>query len=88
MIRADKTMHDDIAQAVEDSLIATLRRSITNLILSPILPCKHYRIGDIEDANILIQSSLWLTVPLGQLGSHDQVTYLYDRRAWDDNQLA
>ena len=46
----------------------------------------NYRIGDIEDANVLIQNSLWLSVPIGQLGDHSQVANLQDRTQWAPNQ--
>ena len=46
-----------------------------------------YLIGDIEDANVLIQNSLWLSVPIGQLEHHQQVTDLQDRRKWAANQI-
>ena len=46
-----------------------------------------YRVGDIEDANVLIQNSLWLSVPLSQLHHHQQVVTLQDRRTWAQNQI-
>jgi chromosome partitioning protein len=87
MIQADRTMHGRIVSAIEDDLAAPLRKAITNY--APIaqgLP-KHYRIGDIEDANVLIQNSLWLNVPLGDLDKHEQVVTLRDRRKWAENQV-
>ena len=36
----------------------------------------NYRIGDIEDANVLIQNSLWLSVPIGQLGDQQSSSKL------------
>jgi hypothetical protein len=51
------------------------------------MPHGSYRIGDIEDANVLIQNSLWLNVPIGQLEDHQQVTSLQDRQRWADNQI-
>jgi hypothetical protein len=46
-----------------------------------------YRIGDIEDANVLIQNSLWLNVPIGYLDTHQQVISLQDRAQWAENQI-
>ncbi|MCC8469832.1 transcriptional regulator, partial [Xanthomonas phaseoli] len=46
----------------------------------------NFRVGDIEDANVLIQNSIWLSVPLGELEQHNQVASLRDRRGWNDNQ--
>jgi chromosome partitioning protein len=48
---------------------------------------KNFRIGDIEDANVLIQNSLWLNVPLSDLDQHTQVISLRDRTGWADNQI-
>ena len=87
MIQADQTMHDRVAKAIQDDLVTNLRNSIKNF--DPVarsLP-QNYRVGDIEDANVLIQNSLWLSVPLGQLSSYDQVISLQDRRRWAANQI-
>jgi chromosome partitioning protein len=87
MIQADRTMHSRIVSAVEEDLVLSLQTSITNY--NPIahgLP-DHYRIGDIEDANVLIQNSLWLNVPLSDLDKHEQVVSLRDRSKWAENQI-
>jgi len=87
MIQADRTMHDRVSTAIADDLVAALRKTITRY--DPVaagLPEK-YQVGDIEDANVLIQNSLWLSAPLGDLDQHEQVVTLRDRRKWADNQL-
>ena len=87
IVRADQTMHDHVVEAIEDDLVGTLRNQISEYDpVSSSLP-QDYRIGDMEDANVLIQNSLWLNVPLGDLDQHDQVTDLRDRASWADNQL-
>jgi chromosome partitioning protein len=86
MHKADSTMHERITGAVSNDLVLHLRQNITNY--APIaegLP-ENFRIGDIEDANTLIQNSLWLNVPLGQLNQHSQVISLQDRSNWRSNQ--
>ena len=87
MIQADRTMHNRVAQAIQDDLIANLRKQIS--LFEPVAPtlAGSYQIGDIEDANVLIQNSLWLNVPLGQLGGYEQVVSLQDRRKWAWNQV-
>ena len=87
MIQADRTMHDRVSQAIQDDLVAKLQRDITSF--QPIAPGLggDYRIGDIEDANVLIQNSLWLNVPIGQLDNYEQVVSLQDRRKWAYNQI-
>jgi len=87
MVQADRTMHDRVVSAITDDLVASLQKRITNY--DPIatgLPA-NYRVGDIEDANVLIQNSLWLNVPLGDLDQHEQVVSLRDRAKWAENQL-
>lgn len=88
MIKADKTMHDHVESAIKEKLADSLVSKI-NGIYDPVargLP-KNYRIGDIEDANVLIQNSLWLNVPLGKLDEHRQLDDLQDRGPWSRNQL-
>lgn len=87
LIQADQTMHDHVSSAINDKLVAVLSREIKNY--SPIASRAepNYRIGDIEDANVLIQNSLWLNVPLGDLDRHEQVVSLRDRKKWADNQV-
>lgn len=87
MIQADKTMHDHVAQAIDDKLVSVLKGEIVgyNPIATNAKP--NYRIGDIEDANVLIQNSLWLNVPLGDLDKHEQVVSLRDRKKWAENQV-
>ncbi|MDC6179150.1 ParA family protein [Ralstonia solanacearum] len=87
MIQADRTMHERVEKAIQDDLVAKLQSSTTRY--NPVatgLPA-NYRVGDIEDANVLIQNSLWLNVPLGDLDQHDQVVSLRDRAKWAENQI-
>ncbi|NES22919.1 MAG: AAA family ATPase [Symploca sp. SIO3E6] len=87
MVRADSTMHNRISAAIEEDLVATLNKKIQHFIPVTNKNINNFRIGDIEDANVLIQNSLWLSVPLSQLNSHQQVASLQDRRQWAKNQL-
>jgi cellulose biosynthesis protein BcsQ len=87
MIQADQTMHDRVVTAVADDLVAVLNNSIKRY--QPVannLPA-NFRIADIEDANVLIQNSLWLNVPLSDLDQHEQVISLRDRAKWAENQV-
>ena len=86
MVQADKTMHERVVEAVREDLVDRLRQKIQNFVpVAPSLP-EDYRIGDIEDANVLVQNSLWLSVPLARLGAHRQVASLQDRTQWAPNQ--
>jgi chromosome partitioning protein len=88
MLQADQTMHDHVAGAINEKLVKVLTEQISKYY-APIAACAqvNYIIGDIEDANVLIQNSLWLNVPLGNLNKHEQVVSLRDRKKWADNQV-
>jgi chromosome partitioning protein len=88
MMQADQTMHDRVVKAVTEELVRNLEKEVGGF--PPIaagLKGTSYRIGDIEDLNVLIQNSLWLNVPVGYLDEHEQVTILRDRLKWADNQI-
>jgi len=87
MVQADRTMHGRLVTAVKDDLVARLTTDITEYSPVASIRAPDFRVGDIEDANVLIQNSLWLSVPLGQLDHHQQVVTLQDRRRWAHNQV-
>lgn len=87
MIQADETMHQKIVAAVNEDLCKTLKEKITDYEPVAKIEIEMLRVGDIEDANVLAQNSLWLNVPLGQLGNYEQVVSLQDRRQWSGNQV-
>jgi chromosome partitioning protein len=87
MIRADQTMHNRITQAIKKDLAGSIQSKVTTFLpIAAGLP-EDFQIGDIEDANVLIQNSLWLNVPLGHLDSFEQVISLQDRSKWAPNQI-
>ena len=86
MVRADATMHERVSQAISSDLVEILNRDITGYVPVAQSLDGNWRIGDIEDANVLIQNSLWLNVPLGRLGDYQQVTSLQERSQWAPNQ--
>jgi cellulose biosynthesis protein BcsQ len=87
MIQADQTMHDHVSEAISNNLVSVLQRDIHAYNPIAVRAKPNYRMGDIEDANVLIQNSLWLNVPLGDLDRHEQVVSLRDRKKWADNQV-
>jgi chromosome partitioning protein len=87
MIQADETMHTKISEAVDRELCKPLMEKISEYNSVATINTLNRRIGDIEDANVLIQNSLWLNVPLGELGGFEQVVSLQDRRRWSGNQV-
>lgn len=86
MVQADKTMHDRIVRAINEDLVASLKKNISGYDAICRHPAKDFRVGDIEDANVLIQNSIWLSVPLAELAKHEQVVSLQDKRRWAENQ--
>lgn len=44
-------------------------------------------IGDIEDMNVLIQNSIWQSIPVGQLENVRPLQKLRDRGTWANNQI-
>lgn len=87
MVQADRTMHSRLSEAVMNKLVAPLRSKISNYEAVGNISTTSAEIGDIEDANVLIQNSLWLNVPLINLGSEQQVVDLQNRRVWAQNQI-
>lgn len=87
MHQADQTLHDRMVEAIQNDLVGALTTKISNY--SPIADFDNRptRIGDIEDANVLMQNSLWLNAPLATLENEEQVVYLRDRQAWAENQV-
>lgn len=86
MVQADQTLHDRIVRAIVDDLVEPLRVGVGPHSVAGNLP-SDFRVGDVEDANVLVQNSLWQNVPVGQLHTVQQVKSLQDRRAWADNQI-
>lgn len=88
VVRADATMEKRIVDAVQTDLV-------NKLVAEKLVAAKaieesgesKYKVGGIEDANVLIQNSIWQSVPLGMLDQVQQVTDLYDRIQWAPNQL-
>ena len=88
MVRADATMHERVRQAIKSDLVEKLNDQISSYAPVTASLGDDWQIGDIEDANVLIQNSLWLSVPLGRLGEHQQVLSLQERSQWAPNQRA
>jgi hypothetical protein len=86
MMQADQTMHDRVVEAIRDDLVKRVSAISEFAAVADNIPAE-YRIGDIEDLNVLVQNSLWLHVPVGYLDAHEQVKSLRDRAKWADNQV-
>ncbi|MCD2425500.1 AAA family ATPase [Niabella pedocola] len=87
MMQADETFHTSLQQAIDNDLVQKLNSEITSYSPTAAGIQSVNKIGDIEDANVLIQNSLWLNVPLGQLHNFRQVKSLNNRTNWAQNQV-
>jgi chromosome partitioning protein len=87
MVRADRTFHERIQSAITNDLVNILNARITRY--HPVSNAFNgdFQIGATEDANVLIQNSLWQNVPISQLDQFQQVTTLQDRINWASNQI-
>jgi len=85
MVQADKAYHDRLKSAMKDKLVSALKKGITTY--EPLATnLMDSAMGEVDDANILIQNSFWLNVPIGQLAHHKQVRDLNDKGSWAGNQ--
>jgi len=87
MMQADETFHISLQTAIDNDLVQKLKTSISSYPPIAANIGASNKIGDIEDANVLIQNSLWQNVPLGQLHNFQQVKSLNNRTNWAQNQL-
>lgn len=87
MMQADETFHSELQNAIDNDLVQKLTNQITGYDAVAQEVKTANKIGDIEDANVLIQNSLWLNVPIGQLDNFQQVRSLNNRVQWAQNQL-
>ncbi len=86
MVQADKTMHDKIYEAVQNKLCQPLKNEISTYVPVANINTQYLKIGDIEDANVLIQNSLHHNAPLGKLELFRPLQDLQDRRDWSPSQ--
>ena len=79
-VRADSIHHDKIAESIDNSLVARLNGNVCPNLTN------RYRVGKIEDMNVLAQNSIWQNVPVSQLGRFRPVKTLQDKGSWASNQ--
>ncbi|WP_281408307.1 ParA family protein [Methylobacterium sp. WL6] len=87
MLRADKAHYENINEAIEN-LSESLQKTIKDY--NPVMEYTDddFNIGQVEDMNVLIQNSLWQSVPASKLAAHKQVKDLTgDRAAWSASQI-
>ncbi|WP_207287378.1 hypothetical protein, partial [Desulfovibrio legallii] len=78
-VRAD-SIHKDHIQTQIDA------RFINNPKIEKASNLTDSFIGDIEDMNVLVQNSIWQSVPVSQLGNFRPLKNLQDKGNWASNQ--
>jgi cellulose biosynthesis protein BcsQ len=87
MLRADKAHYDNIA-AANQRLAVDLALNLKSYPAVASVISADYNIGKVEDMNVLIQNSLWQSVPVSKLESYGQVQDLTgNKQKWSENQL-
>lgn len=86
MLRADQAHYENIADA--NVRLASALKGIKSYSAVHGNAAKKYNIGSVEDMNVLIQNSLWQSIPASKLDQHQQVKNLSgDKQKWSAAQL-
>lgn len=88
VVKADQVHQAQIIDAVRDKLVGSMAKESTNLGYDPIahnLPAD-LCVGKTEDMNVLIQNSIWQSVPVGRLDKVQAMKSLTDKGAWSPEQ--
>jgi cellulose biosynthesis protein BcsQ len=87
MLRGDRAHEKNIQNGI-DKLVKSLRDQIKDYDPVVVGGPPEYRLGGVEDMNVLVQNSLWQSVPASQLGKFQQVKDLTGGKAgWSEAQL-
>eukprot|EP01012_Entosiphon_sulcatum_P012834 TRINITY_DN18134_c0_g1_i2.p1 TRINITY_DN18134_c0_g1~~TRINITY_DN18134_c0_g1_i2.p1 ORF type:complete len:345 (+),score=17.48 TRINITY_DN18134_c0_g1_i2:145-1179(+) len=87
MLRADHAHYQNIKNA-NNKLALDLIKNVKKYSAVAGLTNSDYNIGQVEDMNVLIQNSLWQSIPASKLDQHQQVKNLSgDKQKWSDAQL-
>lgn len=87
---ADQAHKKSISNAVKDHLVNFLKNN-TNLQYNPIIDSiaslgTGYEIGNVEDMNVLVQNSLWQSMPISQLHTVRPVRDIQRGGNWSQSQ--
>lgn len=81
IVKADYIHYQEIVKSIEKELINNV-----NIESSNILP-NQYKAGEIEDMNVLIQNSIWQSVPVSSLKNYRPMKSLQDKGSWAPRQI-
>ncbi|MGK9050983.1 AAA family ATPase [Neorhizobium petrolearium] len=87
MLRADQAHYENIKDANE-KLAADLKNSIKTYMPVKDFGQPGFNIGKVEDMNVIIQNSLWQSIPAHKMDAHQQVKNLTgDKQKWSEAQI-
>jgi cellulose biosynthesis protein BcsQ len=81
-VQADRIHHDNIIKSVEKNIVDNGGINVADGLPSD------WKIGEIEDMNVLIQNSIWQNVPVTQLQNHRPIKKLQYKGTWSESQIA
>ena len=79
-VRADSIHADNIRASIGQNIINNRKISVADGLGEDTM------IGDIEDMNVLVQNSIWQSVPVSQLDNFRPLKTLQDKGTWAPNQ--
>lgn len=80
-VKADYIHYQEIVKSITKELINN-----DNILKSSALPVD-YKAGEIEDMNVLIQNSIWQSIPVASLNEYRLMKTLQDKGSWAKRQL-
>lgn len=87
MLRADNAHFQNI-EVANNNLAEALKKGISSYSAVRSVSHGSYNIGMVEDMNVLMQNSLWISAPTAKLDLHGQVQNLSgNKQKWSESQL-
>ena len=81
IVKADYIHYQEILKSISKEIINN-----DNIRKSSVLPTD-YKAGEIEDMNVLIQNSIWQSIPVASLKNYRPMKSLQDKGSWAPRQL-
>lgn len=81
IVKADYIHYQEIVKSITNELINNV-----DIVKSSVLPSE-YKAGEIEDMNVLIQNSIWQSIPVASLKNFRPMKTLQDKGSWAPRQL-
>ena len=81
IVRADYIHYQEIIKSINDNLVDN--KKIGKSIYLP----NDFKVGEIEDMNVLIQNSIWQSIPVSALKEFRPMKSLQDKGSWAPRQI-